>query len=99
MIKGCQRRIIMVKDTGSPYFDSAYFVIKSDIPASCKNSDMLTEAHKMIDAYSKNEQKRTIQQHEEPKKHRFTAAAWWGTLTASLIIFSLAVVLALKILA
>ena len=56
MLKGCQRRIIMVKDTGSRYFDSAYFVIKSDLPSSCKDSDMLLEAHKLIDAYSINPQ-------------------------------------------
>ena len=67
MIKGCQRRIIMVKDTGSPYFDSAYFVIKSDAPISCKDSDMLAEAHKMIDAYSKDEEIKTTQQQNKQK--------------------------------
>ena len=50
MLKGCQRRIIMVKDTGSKYFDSAYFVIKHDLPSSSLESDMLAEAHRMIDA-------------------------------------------------
>lgn len=54
MLKGCQRRIIMVKDTGSRYFDSAYFVIKHDLPQNAANSDMLTEAHKMIGAYASN---------------------------------------------
>lgn len=50
MLKGCQRRIIMVKDTGSKYFDSAYFVIKHDLPKGSRESDMLAEAHRMIDA-------------------------------------------------
>ena len=40
----------MVKDTGSQFFDSAYFVIKSDLPPSARDSDMLAEAHRMIDA-------------------------------------------------
>ncbi len=50
MLKGCQRRIIMVRDTGSKYFDSAYFVIKHDLPENPRESDMLAEAHRMIDA-------------------------------------------------
>ena len=97
MLKGCQRRIIMVKDTGSPYFDSAYFVIKSGIPSSCRDSDMLTEAHKMIERYAKEEQKETIQQREASRKHRPSTAVWWGTLTACLIIFTLAAIIALKL--
>ena len=48
MLKGCSRRIIMVKDTGSRYFDSAYFVLKSDLPVTCRDSDMLSEARRMI---------------------------------------------------
>lgn len=40
----------MVKDTNSLYFDSAYFVLKSDLPKSAGNSDMLAEAHRMIEA-------------------------------------------------
>lgn len=51
MIKGCQRRIIMVKDTGSRYFDCAYFVLRHDLPQNSRESDMLAEAHRMIDAY------------------------------------------------
>ncbi len=51
MIKGCQRRIIMVKDTGSRYFDSAYFVLRHDLPENSRESDMLAEAHRMISAY------------------------------------------------
>jgi hypothetical protein len=30
MIKGCQRKIIYLKDTGSNAFDEAYFILKSD---------------------------------------------------------------------
>ena len=32
MIKGCQKRIILVRDTGSELFDEAYFILKKDIP-------------------------------------------------------------------
>ncbi len=53
MIKGTQRRIIMVKDTESPYFDSAYFVIKSDLAPHRHDGDILSEANRMIEAYHK----------------------------------------------
>lgn len=48
MLKGCQRKIIMVKDLGSSYFESAYFVIKGDLPEIANDSDMLAEAHRII---------------------------------------------------
>lgn len=32
MIKGCQKRMIFVKNTGSDIFDEAYFVLKKDVP-------------------------------------------------------------------
>ena len=49
MIKGCQRKMIVIKETGSPYFDAAYFVLRCDLPKSAKDSDMMTEAHRMIE--------------------------------------------------
>ena len=50
MLKGCQRRIIMVRETKSPYFDTAYFVLRSDLPSSAGEHDMMKEAYRMIDA-------------------------------------------------
>ena len=52
MIKGCQRRIIMVKDTNSKYFDSAYFVLRNDLEPSAKDSEMMSEARRMIGSYA-----------------------------------------------
>ena len=36
MIKGCQKRIIHLKNTGSPYFEEAYFILKDECPARGK---------------------------------------------------------------
>ena len=36
MIKGCQKRMIFVKNTGCDLFDEAYFVLKDDIPANAE---------------------------------------------------------------
>ena len=52
MIKGCQKRIIMVKDTGSKYFEGAYFVLRSELPQAVRESEMLTEAKHMVDSYN-----------------------------------------------
>lgn len=41
----------MIKETGSRYFDSAYFVLRCDLPTACRESDMLAEARRMIAAY------------------------------------------------
>lgn len=71
MIKGCSRRMIMVKDTGSRYFDSAYFIVKCDLPGSCGEVDMLSEAHRMIESYSSH----GIGIMPPPKKRRRTLLA------------------------
>ncbi len=34
MLKGCQKRMIFVKDTGCDLFDEAYFILKDDIPSN-----------------------------------------------------------------
>lgn len=40
----------MVKDTGSKYFDTAYFVMRSDLAANITETDMINEAGRMIDS-------------------------------------------------
>lgn len=50
MFKGCQRKIIMLKNTGSGIFDEAYFVIKESAAASMRVSenDMIAEANRIL---------------------------------------------------
>ncbi len=86
MIKGCQRRIIMVKDTGSRYFDCAYFVLKHDLPESSSESDMLAEAHRMIDAYTQKEQALAapIAHHSPHEKQKKISPVLMGLITSLL---------------
>ena len=51
MIKGCQRKMIMVKGDEESPFEMAYFVIKSD-PRSSEigENDILAEANKIVEA-------------------------------------------------
>lgn len=47
MLKGCQKKIIHVTNTGSPYFEEAYFILRrgGDIPVG--DDDMVKEALKI----------------------------------------------------
>ena len=49
MIKGCQKKIIHLKNTGSPYFEEAYFILKDDSTIPCEN-DMVKEALRIAEA-------------------------------------------------
>ena len=46
MIKGCQKRIIHITNTGSPFFEEAYFVLKrgGDTNETVRDDDMVKEA-------------------------------------------------------
>lgn len=49
MIKGAQKRLIVVKTTGSPFFDEAYFVLRNEATGSGKvKRDMLSEANRIL---------------------------------------------------
>ena len=56
MIKGCQRKMIMVKGDEESPFEMAYFVLKSD-PRSSEigESDILAEANKIVEAKTLSE--------------------------------------------
>lgn len=49
MLRGCQKRIIYMKDTGSSLFEEAYFILRSDkeYHTMCED-DMVREARRLI---------------------------------------------------
>lgn len=47
MIKGSERRMIYIRDTGSNLFREAYFVLRENAPASSEK-DMIAEAERII---------------------------------------------------
>lgn len=50
MIKGCQKKIIMINDTGSDMFEQAYFIVKDEAQgAVCSKNDMIREANRIIE--------------------------------------------------
>jgi len=46
MLKGCQKKIIFLKDTGSDFFEEAYFVIKNEYEGM-NDIDIISEATKI----------------------------------------------------
>jgi hypothetical protein len=52
MIKGCQKRMIFIKNTGCDLFDEAYFILKNDIPSSEENqNDIIRTATAIINEH------------------------------------------------
>ena len=50
MVRGCQKRIIYLKNSGSTLFEEAYFIIKNDLRnEEISECDMIEEANKIIE--------------------------------------------------
>ena len=62
MVRGCQKKIIYLKNTGSDVFDEAYFIIRDKAPGSTDNVDMVKEANRILDeCFINNERSGKIQ--------------------------------------
>ena len=48
MLRGCQKKIVFLKNTGSKHFDEAYFVISEEGEKSTP-PDLIKEANRIID--------------------------------------------------
>lgn len=50
LYKGCQKKMIMLKNTGSELFEEAYFILKDrdDKAAKLSETDMIREANRII---------------------------------------------------
>ena len=61
MVRGCQKKIIYLKNTQSNIFEEAYFVIKDDL--SCEKTeeyDMVKEANRILAENFEFEEKSTF---------------------------------------
>lgn len=47
--KGCEKRMIMIKNTGSELFEEAYFILNSKTTATTTSDDMIKEANRIVD--------------------------------------------------
>ncbi len=76
MPKGIQKKIIVIQTQQCSYFESAFFVLRNDLPKATNDDAMLIEAQKII-----AESDRAKKKSKQPKSASAVAAA-----TLSLII-------------
>ena len=60
MVRGCQKKIIYVKNTDSKVFDEAYFVLSDKIPEATEECDMVEEANRILGECGYIKEKRKI---------------------------------------
>ncbi len=53
MVKGCQRKMVCLKQTGSEWFEEAYFILREEKQADpCDEESLLKEADRILSAQS-----------------------------------------------
>ncbi len=50
MIKGASRRMVVLKNTGSPLFEEAYFILREEAKEKSPRLDMISEANRIVAA-------------------------------------------------
>lgn len=86
MLKGCQRKIIVMKNTGSSIFEEAYFVIRETATkAHISEIDMITEANRII-------KENGISTGQLRKQTKLNCPAFvWGALSVAVLILAVAI--------
>ena len=83
-MRGCQKRIVFLKNTGSHLFDEAYFILKSDGQEQKNDKnvtrDMVCEANRIIEENFELGKKRRI-----PRVCLYAISFVFGALTALII--------------
>ena len=49
MVRGCQKKIVYLKSTGSDVFDEAYFVVRETALDKISECDMVKEANRILE--------------------------------------------------
>lgn len=52
MVKGCEKRMVLVKNTGSELFEEAYFILNNKKASRVTRYDMIKEANRIAGEYS-----------------------------------------------
>lgn len=90
MIKGCQKKIIQIKDTKSKFFEEAYLVLKNDCKYGEKSVDIVSEATSIINRYSSES---SVKKHSNKRMVKILMFIFGAIIGASLmtLIFFLSV--------
>ncbi len=76
MLKGIQKRVIIIQTQQCSYFESAFFILRNDLPQTTNDDAMLIEAQRIIAESDRSRKK------EKQKK----SAKNFATATLTLII-------------
>ncbi len=60
MVRGCQKKIIYLKNTGSEMFDEAYFIMSDRCSDESEECDMVKEASRILGECSTHKEKKRI---------------------------------------
>ena len=60
MVRGCQKKIIYLKNTDSDVFDEAYFILSDNVPKASGECDMIKEANRILGECVSYKEKRHI---------------------------------------
>ncbi|MGI6202242.1 MAG: hypothetical protein ACOYID_02435 [Eubacteriales bacterium] len=90
VMKGCQKRIIVMKNTGSNLFDEAYFILKDSAvrSPSISEQDMVGEAARIIaENMIVSERRDTKPRRRSGDPELYMLLRWYvaGVITAALI--------------
>lgn len=87
MLKGAQKKMIVVKTGDSKVFEEAYFVVRND--ALCSGGDMVGEANKIIDSCGAKKKDRKIKSLSMPiiSVCAFIGGSLFGGAIALLVAF------------
>ncbi len=59
-MRGCERKIIMLKGTDSEIFDEAYFLLRRDFKGSEGQDEIVREAQRIVDINTTRTRKRSV---------------------------------------
>lgn len=69
MFDGAEKKVIVLKNTGSRYFEEAYFIVKEKISQRADDSDMIKEANRIVNEILINSHyENTVDNTEKRKK-------------------------------
>lgn len=85
--KGCERKMIMIKNTGSDYFDEAYFILKEkqNTKAYVNEDDMLKEANRIVNDNMISLKPREAKKIFKPDIFTFCAGLFTGLFCTTLL--------------
>lgn len=59
-MRGCERKIIMLKGTDSEIFDEAYFLLRRDFKSRGSDDEIVREAQRIVDTNTTHRRKKKV---------------------------------------